>query len=410
MKFINKTDFPQYLNYLIVAYAFVLPLSRAGLIAVSILMILLFFMEGNTKKHIEMIWSNQTNRAIILFVLFNFISLIWVSEENKLEAFRYMSKYWYLLPIFIIYVSLKREYLIRVISAFLLGMLISEIISYGVFFEIWQFKHATPSNPSPFMHHIEYSTFLALTALLLLNRIFNEGDIKFKIFYSIFFITVTGNLFLTNGRTGQISFMLGLVVLGFMSFKNKLKAFFITILLLFLIATSAYQLSNTFKERVAIGKNDIVKVLDKKDYCSSWGARIGFWVVAGDILKDNFLLGVGEIDNMTQFKILVSEKYPEMQCNTQLPHYHNQYLQILTATGLIGLLFFFYMLYTIYKIDVQVARYKNIKIIFLTLYLFGFIAEPLLHAQFSMLLFSLMVGLLLAESKFEQNDGKKDEI
>jgi O-antigen ligase len=398
------------LNYLIVAYAFILPLTRAGLIAVSILMILFFLLSGDIKEHMKMIWSNQTNKAIILFILFNFISLIWVSDENRLEAFRYMSKYWYLFPIFIIYISLKREYLSKVISAFLLGMLISEIISYGVFFEIWQFKHATPSNPSPFMHHIEYSTFLALTALLLLNRIFNEGNIKFKIFYSIFFITVTGNLFLTNGRTGQLSFMLGLAVLGFMSFKNKLKAFLITLVLLFLIVTSAYQLSDTFKQRVSIGKNDIVKVMDKKDYCSSWGARIGFWVIAGDILEDNPLLGIGESDNMTQFKILVSEKYPEMQCNARYPHYHNQYLQILTATGIIGLLFFLYMFYTIYKIDIRVVRYRNIKIIFLTLYLFGFIAEPLLHAQFSMLLFSLMVGILLAEAKFEQEDRRDHEI
>ena len=400
---ISKRDYSQAINYLIIVYAFVLPLSRAAIIAVSVLMIILFLMDINIRKNIKVIWSDQTSRAILLFIMFNVVSLMWVSAENQLEAIRYMSKYWYLFPLFIIFVTLKKEHLPQVISAFLMGMFISEIISYGVFFEIWQFKHATPSNPSPFMHHIEYSTFLALTALLLLNRIFNEGDIKFKILYSIFFITVTGNLFLTNGRTGQISFMLGIIVLGFMSFKNKLQAFITISLLLVIIGTSAYHLSDTFKTRVVIGKNDIVKVLDQENYCSSWGSRIGFWIISKEILSDDPLLGIGERDNMDRFKMLVAEKYPEMECMTKLPHYHNQYLQIMTATGFVGLLFFLYMLYRIYRIDINVVRYKNIKMILLTLYLFGFIAEPLLHAQFSMLLFSLFVGVLLAQSRLEKS-------
>jgi O-antigen ligase len=396
-----RANIEQYLNYLFVAYAFLLPLSRAGMIAIATLMILLSLFDIRLVQKLKSIWQNGTTRAIVIFILFNIISLVWVSSENLFKATSYISKYWYFLPSFIFFVSLKRERLQQVISAFIMGMFISEIISYGIFFELWEFKHGTPDNPSPFMHHIEYSIFLAFTALLLLNRIFNEGLWQSKLFYSFFFITILGNLFLTNGRAGQIAFMIGLILLGFMSFQNRVKAFVVSSILLVTIITTAYTVSDTFHDRVSIGKSDIISVIEHKNYCSSWGARLGFWVIAGDIFGDNPLLGVGVKDNMSEFHRLVDTKYPQMKCITYLPHFHNQYLQILTATGLIGLLVFLSIIYQIFKIRLKSRRYYNIKIIFLSLFLFGFVAEPLLHAQFSMLFFSLIIGILLAQSRFE---------
>ena len=396
-----RVNIEQYLNYLMVAYAFVLPLSRAGMIAITVLMLIFSLFDMNIREKLKVISQNSVTKSILGFILFNIISLVWVSSENLSDAIRYVVKYWYFLPALIFFVSLKRENLYRVISAFIFGMFISEIISYGIFFEFWEFKHGTPDNPSPFMHHIEYSIFLAFTALLLLNRIFNEGEWKFKLFYSIFFVTILGNLFLTNGRTGQIAFMIGLVLLGFISFKNKFKAFVISTVLLGTIVGSAYTFSDTFHQRVAIGQADIVKVIEDKNYCSSWGARLGFWVIAGDIFSHNPIFGVGIKDNMSEFHRLVDTSYPEMECITYLPHFHNQYLQVVTATGLVGLLVFIFMIYQICKIELKVKRYRNIKIIFLSLFLFGFISEPLLHAQFSMLFFSLIVGILLAQSRFE---------
>ena len=392
---------PEYLNYLMIAYAFILPLSRAGIIAVSALMIIVSLFDSSLKQNIIKIWKSPLSRILVIFVLFNIISLFWVSGENMLYSMDYLIKYWYFIPSFIIFLYLREDNLHRVISAFISGMLVSEVIAYGIFFELWSWKNITPDNPSPFMHHIEYSTFLAFTALLLLNRIFNEGSIKSKIFYSFFFTTILGNLFLTNGRTGQIAFIIGLILLGFMSFKNKFKAISITLLLSITVLSLAYTFSNTFHQRVAIGQNDIREVIDNKNYCSSWGARVGFWLVAIDIAKENPILGVGIGDNMSQFHYLIREKYPEMKCMDYLPHFHNQYLQIISSTGLIGLSIFLVMLFRLSALEIKSTRYHNIKIIYISILIFGFFAEPLLHAQFSMLFFSLIVGILLAQNRIE---------
>jgi len=391
-----------YLNYLMVAYAFILPLSRAGIIAISALMVIISLFDRELKSNLSKIWKTPLTRIIIIFVLFNVVSLFWVSEENIVSAMDYLVKYWYFLPSFIIYLYLRENNMYVVISSFILGMFVSEIIAYGIFFEIWSWRNVTPDNPSPFMHHIEYSTFLAFTALLLLNRIFNEGSIKSKIFYLFFFSTILGNLFLTNGRTGQIAFILGLILLGFLSFKNKIKALLITSLISITVLSMAYTFSNTFHERVIIGKSDISEVVQNQNYCSSWGARLGFWIISVDITKQNPIVGVGIKDNMSEFHSLVKTTYPQMKCIDYLPHFHNQYLQIVTSTGLVGLSIFLVLLLRIFMLDIKSKRYNNIKIIFLSVLTFGFFAEPLLHAQFSMLFFSLIVGTLLAQTRIEK--------
>ncbi len=104
---------------------------------------------------------------------------------------------------------------------------------------------------------------------------------------------------------------------------------------------------------------------------------------------------------MSEFHVLIKTKYPEMRCINYLPHFHNQYLQVLTATGIIGLLIFLSIFYNILKLKIKSHRFNNIKIIFLSVMIFGFFTEPLLHAQFSMLFFSLIVGILLAQQRIE---------
>jgi len=134
------------------------------------------------------------------------------------------------------------------------------------------------------MHHIEYSVFLAFTTLTLLSKIFNTPSIKLKLFYAIFFTTMSGNLFLTEGRTGQISFILGLFVLALVSFKNKVKALAIAVILSVTLLTVAFNISTTFKNRIEIAKSNIENIITKEDYCTSLGGRVGAYISAKDIV------------------------------------------------------------------------------------------------------------------------------
>ena len=396
----EKINFTLWINYLAIVYAFVLPLSRAGIGLISGLMLVVWLIDGNFKQKFNTLRKSKVVFALFLFILFNVVSLFWTEHLN--EALRTMKRYWYLLPMLVLMTSLKKEYIHKVLTAFMLGMLLSEIISYGVFFELWEFKNASPQNPSPFMHHIEYSVFLSFTALILLSRVFNTETLKYKIFYAIFFLTVSGNLFLTAGRTGQLSFLFGLIVLSLLSFKSKVKALFITISLGVVVMMTAFTFSTTFHDRIIQGKSDIIEVVKNENYCTSWGGRVGTYIIAKDIIKENPLLGIGTADNMKTFHSIIDTKYPNMKCmHHSFMHVHNQYMQIWTALGLLGLLLFLSIFYYIIKIPIKDKELKHIKYVYVMVLCFSFIPEVLFGRQFSLALFALVVGLLLAQNRIE---------
>jgi len=382
-------------------YAFILPLSRAGVVFLSGVLLIIWLLEGEFKRKYLLFSKSKIIIALGLFILYNIISFLW--SDNIVNAFEYVKKYWYFFPMLIIFTSIKKELISKALSLFILGMFISEIIAYGVFFELWEFKRATPQNPTPFMHHIEYSIFLAFTALILLGRIFSEESVKYKLIYTPFFITITGNLFLTAGRTGQLAFIVGLFILAMTSFKNKIKAFFIFTVLSVGLLGIAFTFSSTFHDRIMTAKTSLVDVVKQEDYCTSWGSRIGAWVVSQDIIREYPIIGIGIDDNMQEFYRLIERKYPAMVCSDidVLVHMHNQYLQILTQTGAIGLALFLLIFYMIGKLEIKDSEFKQMKYIYLAVTLFAFVSEVLLHRQFGMALFALVIGLLLAQNRVE---------
>lgn len=395
-----QVNYGKYINSFALVYAFILPLSRAGISGLTIMLIILWFLEGGFKNKIALLIKSKVLITLFVFLLFNLLSTLWT--DDIIETLDYVKKYWYFSPILIFYTSLQKENISRVLSAFILGMFISEVIAYGVFFELWNFKHASADNPSPFMHHIEYSVFLAFSALLLLSRFFNETKWGMKLMYLMFFLTISGNLFLTAGRTGQIAFVLGLFVLAMVSFSNKFKALGTFMLISVIVLGVAFNVSCTFKERVLTAKDSLTNVVNKNNYCSSWGSRVAACVVAKDMLEENPWIGVGITDNMTELHNRIDKYYPEMKCiQPNLMHMHNQYVQIFTELGLIGLGMFLMIFYSIGQLKIVGKEYRNVKYIYLTVLLFSFVAEVIFHRQFSMAFFALITGLLLVQHRIE---------
>ena len=384
---------------MIIAYAFFLPISRAGISLFTFLSVLLWIIEGNFKHKIHLIVRNKVILALFAFIAMNFISLFWTNNID--DSLGYIRRYWYLFPILVLYTSIKKEYISTILSAFIMGMFVSEVIGYGVFFELWKFKDTLKGNISPFMHHIEYSIFLAFTSLILLSRIFSSIKLKSKIIYSFFFVTMSANLFLTEGRTGQLALIVGLFVLALISFKNKFKALIISSLLTIFLLGGAYMFSSTFQNRVADASDSIINVIQNKNYCTSWGSRIGAYITAQNIVTQHPMIGAGITDNMQMFRTLIDTKYPYMMCIKELSHMHNQYLQILTQLGIIGLFFFLLIFYMVANIQIKDISYNNIKYIYLSVLCVGFISETLFHRAFSLALFTFLIGLLLAQHRVE---------
>lgn len=397
----NQIDFQKIIYYSVIIFAFTLPLSRAMISFFIIFLPLVWLFQGEFEKKYNQIKSSKILLAISFFLLLSLISFMWT--ENLKLGMNVFRTDMYLLTLFVIATTIKKEQVQLIISSFLLGMFISEIIAYGVFFELWTFKDATVINPSPFMMHIDYSVFMAFTAILLLNRILsNYYALKQKIIYVLFFITVTGNLFLAIGRTGQVAFVVGIILITIIHFRLTIKSIFLSILLLGLIFPLAYNLSDTFKVRVSAGVNDVKKI-SEMNFNSSWGIRIAYYIVTFDAIKKDPLLGLGIGDYKDAIaSTLENNEYPFMNEKTKKfmskYHPHNQYLLILLQMGVIGLFLFFYIIYQLYKLSIKDKEIKDLSILFTTVFFISSIPEPLLVKQFTIALFILFIGLFSIES------------
>ena len=96
-----------YINYLILLYAFTLSFPSEIKRVVAILMIILWLTD-RTKYDFKL---PKIDVFILfgIFIAYSLLSYFW-SDVSLKEAFDYIKRYWYYLPIFIIFKYLKKEY------------------------------------------------------------------------------------------------------------------------------------------------------------------------------------------------------------------------------------------------------------------------------------------------------------
>lgn len=395
---IKELSRKDYINYLILIYAFFLPLSLDALRIVA-LIIILFWITDRERFSTPI---PKTLKIFIFFIFFSSISYIW-SDTTFQEVFKYIKRYWYFLPSFLIFKYIKKEYIQYSISTFLIAMFITEAVSYSVYFQfIAPIGFATVGDPSPFMQRTMYSVFLAITTIFLLGRFLYTNNLKFKIIYLIFFLSVSINLFINSGRTGQIAFFGALIVLFIYKYKLTIKTILLSLISIFFVSYSAYYLSPNFKNRMHHIEQDINKI-NNNNFNSSIGIRVGFWIITKEMFLESPILGVGTANHLVKMKEIVDNKLPYLNTNKHYVHFHNQYWEILVQLGIIGLFLFLYFLYSIIKINIINHEIQLLKIGLISVFSLGLFTDNLLWLNMTIMLFSFVVGLLLAQYKYENS-------
>lgn len=201
--------------------------------------------------------------------------------------------------------------------------------------------------------------FITIFFLFLLIK----REIYFKIFFSIFLILCLTTIVLTGERSVTLLTLFG-VLIFFILFKKQRLIILSGAFLFFLI--SFYMLENnpTLKQRVVNHSLhqfgiSLEKDENKKHYKqiksfidSHYGAH---WETSFEIWKRNKIIGIGlkQFRNECSKKLYdnINSRLKSIRCAT---HPHNTYLEVLSETGLIGLIFFLLLLLTllikIYKI------------------------------------------------------------
>ncbi|MEN5388171.1 O-antigen ligase family protein [Aliarcobacter skirrowii] len=397
-------DYSKLINYFIVLYAFSIPISKS-LTTISIIFLFLFWiLQKDYKRKFDEIKNNYFILILLLFIVYSFVAILWSSD--KIFALDYVRKYYHFLIIPIIFTSLKKEYLEKVFSAFLFSMLISEITSYGIFFEIWTKQGISPDDPSPFMNHSNYSIYLAFTIFILLHKVLYSKDKGLKLFYLMFLILSSSNLFLNGGRAGQFAFIIALFIFGFLNIKNRLKAFVSIFIVGIIILVTSYNISPVFKDRFNYFLHDINSMIHKDDYSNSFSLRVALWMTGLEASKENILFGTGIGDEIINAENGINRfNIPPIfgsSDTTNYIDYHSSFIQYLVQLGIVGLIIFILIFYFLVRIKIKNKVYSNLLYIFVVLYILQSTIGLTFHIQKSMIFFTLFTSIFLVISKYEK--------
>lgn len=399
----KKFNYTLLINYLIVIYALILPLSAQGARWIAISMIFLWILEGNWKEKVFILKKEHLLKVLILFVAVLSLSLLWTENENIQIGIRYISRFWYLLPLYVIYTSLENKMISHVLSSFLAGMLISEIVSYGIFFELIHIAKKSPVNPAPFMHHTIYSVFLVTALGILLNKLLSACSGWYKFLGGLFFLTMTANLFINAGRTGQVLFLFIVTYVIVNNYKFNIKSIVFISFFVLVIPVIAFLYSPNFHNRVLEGYSDLTQL---NNHNTSLGARAGLYIVSKDIIKGHPILGVGVGDYLLEKKIIVQQKLKQWNYLERLNHYHNQYIEFWVISGIIGLILYIliWIIFAFIPIHNQVIH--QIKVIIFISFTLTSLIDQTFHTYQSLSLFALFSGVILATKRIEQFNAK----
>jgi len=423
----NILNYSKIINYLLIIFAFIFPISIAGANFIIGLLILFWILEGNFKEKFNKLKQNKLIISLVLICITLIISSLFSNTLNNAFFMRhsihnilifYLEYFgFYILFFIIFYTSVKKDYLEKIISAFLFGMLFSEIVSYSIYFNLIDvhyfkaigviYKKAFPWDPSPFMHHSFYTLFLAVAILLIFDNLFRIKN-KILIFFSIIFLlSGVTNLFLNGGRLGQVAFLISFLIYIFFKFK-KIKIFLLGFFSLILITFLAFKFSPVFKHRTDMAINNIEQIIKHNNFGTSWGQRVGADFISFKILTDNyknFIFGLGAGDAKKEYYNFAKTKYPKIypQINN-LIHVHNQFFQLWIDGGIVAFLLMILYFIFLYKFS-PIPLTIGIIIVFIV----GFFGDVLLYRPKTfLLLIFISVILINLSTCYETSNTEKD--
>ncbi len=405
----NELKFNLWLNYLLVSYAFVVPINDRACSFLFSLILLLIVFRGQFKTYFSSVVKNPVVIALMAFFGIYVLSLLWSENIKEGIALVKSVKYALFLPLFLSFID--KRFSLRIISAFLGGMLLSELISYGIHFEIlptqlvWQgiqiYSSYAIHDPSPFLHHSHYGMALALSVSILIYRVFEPVAISYKVIASIFIMTMTMNLLITGGRIGYLLYAVLILLSLFLSLEKKMfKPAVAIVLLIGLVGIGGYKLSSIFQKRV---DETICNIQAPKNFDSSAGNRLGLWYHSAGVITNNPLFGVGIGDGLdeTRKRIPAEENFLK-----DMTHFHNQYIEILVGTGVVGLLIFLNIFAQIYKYEQKDKELKAIMLLVSVAIAFALLTETF-NMKFYFSLWIVLLAAAMAKGSSPESDSLK---
>jgi O-antigen ligase len=386
------------LGWLTIVLALSLPLYRPWVtLATSVILVLWLFGSGLGLRA-RRLRGHRLTIAVLFFLGLNIISLGWTSDP--VDGLKYLTKYRYLLLIPIVASAVRPIYRRYAVTAFELAAGASALLSVGVFVGLFRLRDAHPGDPSPTMAHLDFGIVLALAALFcLVHVLHSESTAGRPILWIGLAALMIFGLMINTGLAGHLAFGGGLTVLllhWVWGRPIRLVAGVVAglALTLFLVWSALPQLS----ARVDETRAEISAAVVEQRYDSNLGGRVAALKVAREVFRDHPVLGTGVGGNIPAFRHVIDTRFEDLRPSVYwYRHYHNQYAQVATELGTVGLLALAWVFWELVRVPHRRRKTDASALILATVYLIGFLGEPYFHKQITLVMFALFAGIIAGE-------------
>ncbi|MCW5211591.1 O-antigen ligase family protein, partial [Desulfobulbus sp. TB] len=378
--------------------AFALPLSTSAISLLAILILLLWLIEGRFIKKGLAIFSQPVAVAVLAFLTLLCLGLLWT--EHLTVGFKTLKDQWKLALLPVLLTTVTYHHRSLYLSAFLLGMTLAMGMTFLAWFDLLHYADVSPTHLTPKTFHVTYNPLLAFAIYLVLHEAI-WGRTRFRkrpyiIRVALFGLAglMTVNMFMTEGRTGQVVFLVLISLLLLQIFrKNRLKAAGAILLVLPVICLIGYFYSPTFQQRVNIAQQEIKNF--KTDPDTSVGMRLLFLQNSLEIIRKHPWLGVGTGDFQSAYAEINSTRSPT-SIATDNPH--NQYVLVGAMLGVVGIFFLLLIFFAMFvQAKIIQDNYQRIRLALPLFFLVIMLAESYLTVYQTAFFFVIMAAVLYKE-------------
>ncbi|WP_373073759.1 O-antigen ligase family protein [Sulfurimonas sp.] len=369
-------------NYLLIVYAFFLPIYAKPVKTIFGIVLVLFLLSGNIKEKLLFAFKDKVVQAFLLFLI---VHIVWIlgSENTEVAIFK-LKELKYILYMIVFIIVIRKDFIYKILTGFLLGIFFSEIVSYLMLFDIRipYLIYTGYGVNVPFMATFtQYSTVLSISlGILLYGIVTKKQKLWLKAIYILFFISASSNIFIIQSKLGYGLYAISILTVTAMIMIKYKKYYMLPVSLVLILGgyIIAYNTSSVFNKRLNGFFNQTEAAIEKKNYHTPTGVRVGFNVYGYEIIKENIVFGVGTGDHIDEFMNYVKEHDKDrknirsLHKNTRNGVYaslHSEFLDNALQFGIIGLLVFLNIFYQLLRYPYEDHYMKVVQIIFIVILL-----------------------------------------
>ena len=254
-----------------------------------------------------------------------------------------------------------------------------------------------------FLQHPTYLAMYVVFSMFIAFESFFDNQLKsfFRILWLLSGMLLLVSLYFLSSRAGIFSALLLIPLYLIIQFKKIKKWGVLVLIVIVAMPVIVFSFLNNDRIKYYLPEANETSLVEK----FMLDNRIPIWKSAIKIIKHNFVFGVGPGDASEELlKEYKNAGYTEM-CYDNL-NAHNQYLEVLLGTGLIGFLIFITILS--YMVYLLILKRNLLFGVYILIILIFFLFESVLNRIAGVTFFSLFTFLLLYLE--DNNTARKQEI